>query len=362
MKLRYIFAALLCLCLLIAPAAAAGGSGTAANPYIIETAAELQSMANDLSAYYRLGNDIDLSGVAWTPIGTSSAGFHGELDGNGYTISNLDLTATTTGSGLFGAITSGATIKDLTLEDCSVVSSYQECAVLVGRIAMSSSTDETATLQNINLVRCFITSSTHNCGVLCGLIYSSYVTIKDCTVINCGIEGTASQNIGLFIAQISSTHVDMTNCHINNSHVKASNHNVGLFMGQGYGSGVDITFTSCTTNNCIVESTGSSSIGGLCGSLYNGPSVSAVNCIINNNIIKGTENIGSLFGLCGGSGSVVNAEDCTVTGCSIIATNYAGGIIGHVNANSQGVFSDCTVTDCSIIATNYAAGVCPAYS
>lgn len=36
--------ALLCLFLLATPAAAAGGDGTAANPYRIETAAELHSI------------------------------------------------------------------------------------------------------------------------------------------------------------------------------------------------------------------------------------------------------------------------------------------------------------------------------
>lgn len=79
-------AALLLLCL-AAPAAAfsGAGSGTEADPYIITTPAQLQEMANDLNGYYKLGNDITLTG-SWSPIGSTSVFFSGVLDGDGYTI------------------------------------------------------------------------------------------------------------------------------------------------------------------------------------------------------------------------------------------------------------------------------------
>ena len=90
-KLYKLTAALLLALLLVSAASAAGGDGTAENPYIIQTPAELQSMQNDLSAYYVLANDIDMSGISnWTPIGNSNDTVHSFLakfDGNGYTIS-----------------------------------------------------------------------------------------------------------------------------------------------------------------------------------------------------------------------------------------------------------------------------------
>ncbi len=73
------------------------GSGTQADPYIITTPAELQSMQDDLTAYYKLGNDIDLSSISsWTPIGLYDTPFTGSLNGDGYIISNLNIVSTTT--------------------------------------------------------------------------------------------------------------------------------------------------------------------------------------------------------------------------------------------------------------------------
>jgi len=84
----------------------AGGSGTEADPYRIETPQQLAYLAystnngNDYSGkYIRLENDLDLGGVQnedgtwsgqqWTPIGTSSNPFSGNFNGNGYEIFNI---------------------------------------------------------------------------------------------------------------------------------------------------------------------------------------------------------------------------------------------------------------------------------
>lgn len=49
----------------------AGGEGTEASPYVIETAAQLDSVREHLSAHFILMADIDLSAYeSWAPIGT----------------------------------------------------------------------------------------------------------------------------------------------------------------------------------------------------------------------------------------------------------------------------------------------------
>ncbi|MFW6017144.1 MAG: hypothetical protein ACOCRK_11955, partial [bacterium] len=63
------------------------GTGTEADPYIITTAQELQEMKNDITAYYELGNDIDMSGFSWSTI----QNFEGVLDGKGNEILNLEI-------------------------------------------------------------------------------------------------------------------------------------------------------------------------------------------------------------------------------------------------------------------------------
>ncbi len=99
----------------------------------VSSAEDLASIADDLSGWYVLEEDIDLSDYGtWTPLGRwlpdyESANdnwwkeaFRGVLDGNGHTISGLTLSIDEGDAfgytGLFGAI-NGAEIRDLTLSD-----------------------------------------------------------------------------------------------------------------------------------------------------------------------------------------------------------------------------------------------------
>ena len=67
-----------------------------------------------------LGADLDLNGVTWTPIGTSTNPFKGTFDGNGKVIKNLSvLMAGKSNVGLFGMTTDGE-IKNLTIENAKV--------------------------------------------------------------------------------------------------------------------------------------------------------------------------------------------------------------------------------------------------
>ena len=74
------------------------GSGTEADPYLITTAKELDTMRklSDTRSpkYFKIVNDIDVSDYAdtWTPIGNSSQEFGGIVDGNGKTIRGLRMT------------------------------------------------------------------------------------------------------------------------------------------------------------------------------------------------------------------------------------------------------------------------------
>ena len=62
-----------------------------------------------------LTNDIDMTGVKWTPIGTKDSAFEwGEFDGQGHFITNLTVSDSSLEyAGLFGYVTDHATIKNL---------------------------------------------------------------------------------------------------------------------------------------------------------------------------------------------------------------------------------------------------------
>ncbi|MDD2597794.1 MAG: GLUG motif-containing protein, partial [Kiritimatiellae bacterium] len=129
MKPRIILqvAALLALLMLLsARAQFAGGSGTPADPYRIETAAQLNAMHTNLTAHFQQIADIDLGvapwneGSGWVPIGTSAAHFTGTYDGAGFTIRNLTVNRPSTGyQGLFGYLNQ-ATVRNLRLHGVSV--------------------------------------------------------------------------------------------------------------------------------------------------------------------------------------------------------------------------------------------------
>ena len=62
------------------------GSGTATDPYLINNADSLNKIRDNLTAHYKLTNDIDLGGIInWNPLGT----FTGSLNGDNKTIYNL---------------------------------------------------------------------------------------------------------------------------------------------------------------------------------------------------------------------------------------------------------------------------------
>ncbi len=121
------------------------GTGTEDDPYVIADADELNAMRQDLTASYRLGNDIDLSasvvwnyGRGWEPIGKSSTEdrFSGSLDCRGYAILNLTInrpgqTASEYYQGLLG-YTQNASFSDLRLTNVNVHCGYQ-CGALAGR-------------------------------------------------------------------------------------------------------------------------------------------------------------------------------------------------------------------------------------
>ena len=122
------------------------GYGTADNPYLIKTAAELAWFrdyvnAGNTTACARLEANIDMSTVchpanesknvaelSWVPIGNFSRRWYGEFNGNNNTISNLYINASEAYSGFFGyAHTRNegqrGIIKDIIFEKVNITSS-----------------------------------------------------------------------------------------------------------------------------------------------------------------------------------------------------------------------------------------------
>lgn len=101
-----------------------GGSGTAADPYILATTADLKDLSTAMSDWdkcFKMEADIVAAGIT-KPVGDKANPFKGVFDGNGKNISSLNLTSTTfgEGTGLFGTVGEGAEIRDLGVIDATI--------------------------------------------------------------------------------------------------------------------------------------------------------------------------------------------------------------------------------------------------
>ena len=96
-----------------------------ANAYNLASfAAVVNAGENDADAVVTA--DIDLADVitsdAWTSIGTNDVPYKGTFDGQGHTIKNITYTAKGQYNGLFGKLSTGATVKNFTAEGTMTVS------------------------------------------------------------------------------------------------------------------------------------------------------------------------------------------------------------------------------------------------
>jgi len=102
-----------------------GGSGTPDDPYQITAVADWQQLmatSNDWDKHFILTADLDLQGVALTPVGISwNSPFTGTFDGQGFKVRNAAIVLPDTDFvGLFGYLGAGGELRDLGAEDVNI--------------------------------------------------------------------------------------------------------------------------------------------------------------------------------------------------------------------------------------------------
>lgn len=172
---------------------AISGSGTSANPYLISSKSDWDTFAGYVNngtksnAYAR--QTADISGIT-TIVGTSSHPFTGQYDGQGYTINNVNISASTDNVGLFGYVDgASAVIENIILTSGTVKTSGQNVGSIAGYLgngivrycangAQVSSTNSS-------------TSTRLRCGGIVGYMPSS----KSNTVTYCENYGAVTANL-----------------------------------------------------------------------------------------------------------------------------------------------------------------------
>lgn len=105
---------------LATPAWTLAGQGTSDNPYLVTNTADLGKVWLKPFAYYRLNNNLDLTGISWSS--TIIPFFDGFFDGQGFVISNLTINKPgILFVGLFGCVDVDGQIQNLGAENVYIV-------------------------------------------------------------------------------------------------------------------------------------------------------------------------------------------------------------------------------------------------
>ena len=217
----------------------AGGTGSAQDPFLIETADQLYRVVQEFSTktasygkYFRLEKDIYINDVTngssittladkknWlaglgttltVPTTSNRQFFYGNLDGNHHTIYGLYISSTKSSSlGLFPAISNGASFKNIAFENLYITGVDGSSGAIAGYSnwgGMSAS--------------------------------SNPITITNCSVVDAVIgESKNVTNAGGFIGNMSDSTVNMTNCYLYDTTLDGKNN--GGFTASGYTTSAD---------------------------------------------------------------------------------------------------------------------------
>ena len=188
-----------------------------------------------------LDNDIDLCGFNWTPIGNASGKqYAGSLDGQGFTIDNLSLSSTGGCIGLFGYLSQGAEISNLTVKG-SVTSSSTSTTLKAGGVVGTASGSSSKPVR-ISGVTNYVNVTGHS-KYAAGIVgYASmYVYIDRCANYGNVTLSHDTNTKGTDAAGIA--FVNANNCTITNSY------NCGTIVANNNVGGIYATSQNITVTN-----------------------------------------------------------------------------------------------------------------
>lgn len=345
------------------------GTGTNADPYLIQSANDLAYFASEVSSttnqytgkYVKMMVSVDLNEHPLVIGGwDSNISFNGNFDGNNNFVLNMSLTSDQAANGnnvvaLFPTTGSSSVIKNLAVtgsisgndgiggiagyingavENCYNFASITAEGSNIGGIAGGTYTANAAITYCSNFGSISSTKAESSIGGMIGLFKgnvkycSNYGTI-DARMNVGGIAGIGSGNISdcaNFASVIGTAHV-------------------GGMIGVTNSTGV--TITNCTNNGNVIGSNSTGYTGGMIGTINHKNGDTLTNCVNNGDIRSLGNGIGGIIGstLTSDSGYTARLIDCVNNG-TIQGSNKVGGIAGQL----FGTYANC-VNNGQIICT-----------
>lgn len=269
------------------------GKGTEEDPFILTGADDLKDMKYQMSAWYKLGNSIDLGGMEWTPLGNSEKPFAGHFDGAGYTISNCKVDTGKNYASFFGYVRDAA-IVDLTLEQISV-------------------------------------TGKNHVGALAGYLSGQYCYMKDCHVKNGQIKGNC------YVGGIIGNNKELESSILTDCDVSCQ-----IEAESGYAGGIAGALTG-KVSKCWFAGTVSSQsweTGGIAGVVKN----AQISQCYSNGVITGCGEVGGIAGS-------LESGTLTVQNCFSVGTvtstedGKAGGILGNGDSSASVIKNSYSAAD-----------------
>lgn len=320
----------------------AGGTGTAENPYQIATGAQLAYLASSVNngetyagKNFVLTADIDLNKRPWTPIanafsdalfgGSDYRIFAGNLDGQGYTVSNVAIGSTNAPLesdvfGLFG-VTEGK-ISNLHLNTVSIHGKAKNVSVYVIGLAGGLIGSASGSVENCHVTGLTMTMKTPDSGWAAAYWIGGLVGALDAGQINeCSASGKIAEksgkgSIGGLIGELgkaSKITYSRANVALDVKPDHKGGADVGGFIGKGNGkSNAETVIRNCYATGDV---TGGAYTGGFAGGIWG---LNIINCYATGNVSGAVASMASFVGTDASDpsyyGSIIN---CYATGTVI---------------------------------------------
>lgn len=344
------------------------GSGTKTSPYLVKTAADLKWIGLKTaegeifsSKYFRLENDIDMSGENIYIIGgVNNKPFQGKFDGNGKSIKNIKYDfAGFKYSGLFGYLGASGAVENLTV----TINESVSCGAYHGGIVGYSE----GTITN-----CHVTGTLNSKGYEIGGI----VGYSKTAISGCSFDGTiyGGNDCGGIVGYCEG---NITDCHANvfiyiSTYIPqpSGTHSSGGIAGAVYTNGKNgkVLVSRCYASGLLADPQRIEQLGGIVGAIYNGDislcfNIARIYCYAGEGVNGASPAAGGIVGYvsvgvvtnCYNAG-MVSAANCNFTGGIV---GYMGGMTGAIQQinncyNSGMVISNSQFGNCALLGGYFA--------
>ncbi len=290
--------------------------------------------------------DFDEETIEVSELSRMIENFTGTYNGDGYKITGFDVSINASANpvGIFGNI-KGGTVKNLTLENCTVSSTD----TTVGTGLVAGAVTEGGTIENVNVISATVTASTGPVGGAVGTVEGENSTVKNVSVSGTETGKTTvvatTGSAGGLIGTVTTDNVVITNPKVSEATVKSATaygENIaGGIVAQAVGtirvepdeSGIIADAVNKVTVSAYIS-------GGAVGAVYSENLVANIDTLLNleNLRITGETKVGSADGSssAGILGLARRKADVSIKNCSVDKNSvinsklYSGGVVAEL--------------------------------